>query len=94
MVCRLKESGVQIPGNVLLVTAFISYVGCFSRKYRMDLMDEAWLPFLSKLEPTIPRTEELDVLSLLTDDAQIAQWNNEGGISKSLSRIVCSICGI
>lgn len=31
-----------------------------------------------KFQPEIPVTEDLDPLSLLTDDAQIATWNNEG----------------
>ncbi|XP_008208864.1 dynein beta chain, ciliary-like [Nasonia vitripennis] len=75
---ELKASGIKIPGDVLLVTAFISYVGCFSRKYRLDLLNVHWLPFMSSLSTPIPRTEDLDPLTLLTDDAQIAQWNNEG----------------
>lgn len=29
-------------------------------------------------QPPIPITEDLDPLSLLTDDAQVAAWNNEG----------------
>lgn len=68
----------MVPGDVLLVTAFLSYMGCFTRKYRHDLMFDHWLPFLEKLEVKIPRTTDLDILALLTDDAQIAQWNNEG----------------
>ncbi|CAK9799022.1 Dynein beta chain, ciliary [Anthophora plagiata] len=74
----LTNSCVTVPGDILLVTAFLSYMGCFTRKYRTDLMLENWLPYLEKLEVKIPRTPDLDVLSLLTDDAQIAQWNNEG----------------
>ncbi|XP_054000578.1 dynein beta chain, ciliary-like [Hylaeus anthracinus] len=74
----LKDSGVTVPGDILLVTAFLSYMGCFTRKYRTDLMNENWLPFLENLEIKIPRTADLDVLGLLSDDAQIAQWNNEG----------------
>lgn len=31
-----------------------------------------------KFQPEIPITDNLDPLSLLTDDAQIATWNNEG----------------
>lgn len=81
----LKRSGVTIPGDVLLVTAFISYVGCFTRKYRLDMMNKSWLPFLDKLEVKIPMTEKLDPLSLLTDDAQIAKWNNEGLPSDRMS---------
>ena len=30
------------------------------------------------MDTKIPRTADVDPLSLLTDDAQIAQWNNEG----------------
>ncbi len=28
----------SLPGNVLLVTAFVSYVGCFTKRYRTDLI--------------------------------------------------------
>ncbi|KAG5306381.1 DYHC protein, partial [Pseudoatta argentina] len=74
----LKESGITLPGNVLLITAFISYMGCFTKKYRIDLMNVYWLPFLDKLQVPIPYTPGLDPLSSITDDATIAQWNNEG----------------
>lgn len=46
----LKVSGVTIPGDVLIVSCFISYVGCFTRPYRVDLQDKYWLPYLSKLK--------------------------------------------
>lgn len=29
------------------------------------------------MQPAIPITEDLDMLSLLTDSAQVARWNNE-----------------
>ncbi|XP_015187538.1 PREDICTED: dynein beta chain, ciliary-like [Polistes dominula] len=74
----LKRSGITVPGDVLLVTAFISYMGGFTRKYRLDLLNIHWLPYFDKLEISIPRTPDLDLLSLITDDTQIAQWNNEG----------------
>jgi dynein heavy chain len=44
---RIQEK--SLPGNVLLVTAFISYVGCFSKNYRVDLMDKFWMPYIHKL---------------------------------------------
>lgn len=75
---RLKKSEITLSGNVLLVTAFISYMGCFTKKYRMDLMNSYWLPFLNNLEVPILYTPDLDPLSLMVDDAKIAQWNNEG----------------
>uniref|UniRef100_A0A2A4IYW8 Dynein heavy chain ATP-binding dynein motor region domain-containing protein n=1 Tax=Heliothis virescens TaxID=7102 RepID=A0A2A4IYW8_HELVI len=77
-VVNLKESGVMLPGDVLLVTAFISYVGCFMRRYRMLLINDDWIPTLAKTNPKIEMTEGLDPLSMLTDDAQVAAWNNEG----------------
>jgi dynein heavy chain len=36
-------------------------------------------------KPPIPITENLDPLCLLTDDAQIATWNNEGLPSDRMS---------
>lgn len=77
LVKQYKQSIVTLPGDILLVTAFISYVGCFSRQYRIDLLQKHWRPFLPTLPVPIPMTEGLDPLSLLTDDAKIAQWNNE-----------------
>ncbi|XP_047352693.1 dynein beta chain, ciliary-like [Vespa velutina] len=81
----LRTSGITIPGDVLLVTAFISYMGGFTRKYRIDLLNLHWLPFFDKLEIRIPRTPDLDLLTLITDDTQIAQWNNEGLPADSMS---------
>lgn len=41
---------------MLLVTAFISYVGGFTRTYRVDLQQKKWLPFLKTLNvrPSLP----------------------------------------
>jgi dynein heavy chain len=71
----LQRSNSTLLGDVLLTSAFISYVGPFTKKYRQDLMDK-WNKFLK--DNSIPVSENLDPLYLLTDDAQIAEWNNEG----------------
>ncbi|KAH7825191.1 dynein haevy chain 4, outer dynein arm beta [Monocercomonoides exilis] len=71
-----KKQATTLVGDVLLASAFISYVGPFTKKYRTELMENKWMPFMK--ENKIPCSEDLDVMSLLTDDAQIAQWNNEG----------------
>uniref|UniRef100_A0A8C3LJW7 Dynein axonemal heavy chain 9 n=1 Tax=Chrysolophus pictus TaxID=9089 RepID=A0A8C3LJW7_CHRPC len=65
-------------GDVLLITAFVSYLGYFTKKYRQDLMDKVWKPYLQQLEVPIPVTPSLDPLTMLTDDADIAAWQNEG----------------
>lgn len=77
--------GTTLPGDTLQITAFISYVGCFTKQFRLDLMNKLWLPFLRALEPAIPITEGLDPLSLLTDDTTIALWQNEGLPSDRMS---------
>ncbi|XP_023310922.1 dynein beta chain, ciliary-like, partial [Anoplophora glabripennis] len=82
---NFKENGKMMPGDVLLTTAFISYVGCFTKQYRLDLLHKMWLPFFKTLEPAVPITEDLDPLALLTDDTIIAKWHNEGLPSDRMS---------
>ncbi|XP_060515880.1 dynein beta chain, ciliary [Cylas formicarius] len=82
---KFVENGKMMPGDVLLTTAFISYVGCFTKQYRQDLLHKMWLPFLKTLDPSVPLTENLDPLSLLTDDTIIAKWHNEGLPSDRMS---------
>jgi len=80
---NFKEQEKSLPGDVLLVTAFISYVGCFTKQYRTTLMEKHWLPSMKELK--ILNTPDLDLLSLLTDGAIIAGWNNEGLPSDRMS---------
>lgn len=47
---NFRSQETSLPGNVLLVTAFISYVGCFTKPYRVELMEKCWMPFLSNLK--------------------------------------------
>ena len=42
-----KEQEATLPGDVLLTTAFVSYHGCFTRRYRDNLMNDKWLVFLN-----------------------------------------------
>ncbi|XP_061694561.1 dynein axonemal heavy chain 11 [Syngnathoides biaculeatus] len=77
-VAEYHEQEATLCGDVLLTAAFISYVGSFSKKYRRELVDNLWRPFLRSQKIPIPMTTDLDPVSLLTDDAMVAQWNNEG----------------
>ncbi|KAM4689042.1 dynein axonemal heavy chain 11 [Discoglossus pictus] len=77
----IKKFEVQeqtLCGDVLLTAAFVSYVGSFSKRYRQELMEHMWIPFLKSQKIPIPITEGLDPISMLTDDAMVAGWNNEG----------------
>nr|XP_043887070.1 dynein axonemal heavy chain 11 [Solea senegalensis] len=77
-VTQYHEQEETLCGDILLTAAFISYAGSFSKKYRKELLDILWMPFLRSQKMLIPMTEDLDPVSLLTDDAMVAQWNNEG----------------
>lgn len=46
----LKEKIIFLPGDILLISCFISYVGCFTRKYRLELQNKLWLPTFHKIE--------------------------------------------
>ncbi|XP_071429942.1 dynein axonemal heavy chain 17 isoform X2 [Pithys albifrons albifrons] len=74
----LREQEKLLCGDVLLVAAFVSYVGYFTKKYRAELLEQQWIPFLNGLTVPIPITPGLDPLSLLTDSADVAAWNNQG----------------
>ncbi|NWY46905.1 DYH9 protein, partial [Sylvia atricapilla] len=73
-----KQQQSTLCGDVLLVTAFVSYLGYFTRKYRQDLLDGIWRPYLHQLKVPIPVTPRLDPLSVLADEAALAAWQNQG----------------
>lgn len=85
LIYQFKAKIVTLPGDILLIACFISYVGCFSRRYRIELLKDKWVPTLMKIKPEIAFTESNDPLSLICDDAQIAQWNTEGLPSDRMS---------
>jgi dynein heavy chain len=78
-VSKFKEQEKTLPGDVLLSAAFVSYVGCFSKKYREELYQSKWVPYLTKeMGGKIPLSPGIDPLDILTNSAEIARWNNEG----------------
>lgn len=47
---NFKKQEMTLCGDVLLITAFISYLGYFTKRYRLQLMDNTWRPYLSQLK--------------------------------------------
>lgn len=43
-IISFKQQTLTMPGDVLLVSCFISYVGCFTRPYRVELQEKRWIP--------------------------------------------------
>ncbi|KAJ3023806.1 hypothetical protein HKX48_000940 [Thoreauomyces humboldtii] len=79
-VAKFKEQEKTLAGDVLMSAAFVSYVGCFSKRYREELLQDYWLKYLT--DPSnphkVPLSAGLDPLDILTSSAEIAKWNNEG----------------
>ncbi|KAL3316100.1 Dynein heavy chain 9, axonemal [Cichlidogyrus casuarinus] len=82
---QYKVEATTLTGDVLITAAFLSYVGCFTKTYRFDLINNHWMPFFNKLSPNIPITPDFDPIKMLIDDAQVATWSNEGLPSDRMS---------
>ncbi|UJR10317.1 hypothetical protein I4U23_014523 [Adineta vaga] len=72
-----KNDLETLVGDVLLASTFISYAGYFSRSYRMNLVNK-WRSTIIATKGTIPMRTDLQPLSIMIDDADIAEWMNQG----------------
>ena len=65
-----------LVGDVLIASAFISYAGPFSKQFRAQIINVDFKNYV--LKHKIPMSPNFNPISLLTNEAQIAEWNNEG----------------
>jgi len=72
----LGEYLTVVIGDVLLASAFVSYVGPFNKQFRDEIINENFIPFFES--NNIPKSLDPNPLGVLTDDAQTAGWNNNG----------------
>lgn len=64
-----------IIGDVLLASAFVSYVGPFNKKFRDQIISD----FINFFKGNnIPMSPNANPLTVLTDEATVAGWNNFG----------------
>eukprot|EP00968_Pinguiococcus_pyrenoidosus_P000337 scaffold23_cov268-Pinguiococcus_pyrenoidosus.AAC.7 len=81
----LRSDKELLMGDVLLASAFISYIGPFTKPFRSKLMDTNFAPFLQKAFGAaagegglVPMSESSDVIRILCSAAEIAAWNTDG----------------
>jgi dynein heavy chain len=67
---NLQEKEGYLVGDVLLSSAFVSYIGAFNYQFRAEMINDMWVPDLLKRE--IPLSDGFDVLQLLTNSSTIA----------------------
>lgn len=74
-----------LTGDVLLASAFISYVGPFTKVFRDRLMANTFTPFLKDNfrkalgeEAQLPLSDSADPVKILTNSAEVAAWGADG----------------
>ncbi|XP_060528447.1 dynein axonemal heavy chain 2 isoform X3 [Cylas formicarius] len=79
---RWEESVVELdarfyflPGDCMLATGFVSYLGPFVSGYRARMV-EMWQQEVTELE--IPASRDFNVTSFLSDPTTIREWNIQG----------------
>jgi dynein heavy chain len=73
---QLRRSYEVLTGDMLLASAFVSYAGPFTSKFRATLIAD-WIKFLG--DKGIPMTAGVaDPLKVLVDDATVAGWTRQG----------------
>ncbi|CAG6015638.1 unnamed protein product [Menidia menidia] len=77
-IVQYENQRKTLCGDVLLTSAFVSYMGYFTSQYRTELFNNAWIPFLESQKVSVPLTDGLDPVLMLTDDATVAAWHNQG----------------
>lgn len=81
-VFNLDRMFERLPGDVLLATAFISYLGPFVSDYRDKLL-ETWKVEVFAFE--IPASTDFDIITFLTDPTTVREWNIQGLPADSFS---------
>ncbi|GBO98704.1 Dynein heavy chain 2, axonemal [Eumeta japonica] len=72
---RLDSEFGCLPGDCLIATGFVAYLGPFVSEYRENLMNE-W--FQEVFVEEIPVTMDLSMKNFLLDDATLRNWNSMG----------------
>lgn len=72
---QLDELFAKLPGDCLLATAFVSYLGPFVSKYRDELLVE-WAREVT--ERAVPHTARFNIVTFLVDPLTIREWNFQG----------------
>jgi len=74
-IVELGELIQVIIGDVLMASAFVSYVGPFNKQFRDKIINDKFLTFFKNNK--IPMSASINPLNILTDEATVATWNNQ-----------------
>lgn len=94
----LQAQLLILPGDALLAAAFVSYSGCFSKRFRKQLLENNFLPYLKGelgvSKGGVQLSEGADPLKILTSEAERAVWASDhlptDRVSVENGAIVCN----
>jgi dynein heavy chain len=72
----MKDEVVTMIGDALMASAFVSYIGPFSFRFRNSLWSTTWTDDINAKK--IPMTVGIDPLEVLATPSDMAVWNGEG----------------
>ncbi|ESO89348.1 hypothetical protein LOTGIDRAFT_210379 [Lottia gigantea] len=72
----------NIVGDVLISSAYIAYLGPFTGEYRLNMLGE-WIKLLDEYK--VPRTEDPNLTSTMSDPVKIRSWQIAGLPKDALS---------
>eukprot|EP00595_Chromulina_sp_UTEXLB2642_P001983 CAMPEP_0196768278 /NCGR_PEP_ID=MMETSP1095-20130614/42547_1 /TAXON_ID=96789 ORGANISM="Chromulina nebulosa, Strain UTEXLB2642" /NCGR_SAMPLE_ID=MMETSP1095 /ASSEMBLY_ACC=CAM_ASM_000446 /LENGTH=829 /DNA_ID=CAMNT_0042137617 /DNA_START=2113 /DNA_END=4603 /DNA_ORIENTATION=- len=83
----LSEERHLLLGDCLLASAFISYIGPFSKQYREKLMEDTLIPLLIKppVGIPVPFTQDMEPIGLMSSEAEVAEFQTQGLPADSVS---------
>ncbi|XP_026846872.1 dynein heavy chain 8, axonemal [Drosophila persimilis] len=81
-IASFKSETDRLVGDVVLLTAFLSYTGPFNQEFRSDLQS-LWTKQI--IEKMIPISANINIIENLTDRSQIGEWNIQGLPTDELS---------
>ncbi|XP_040286209.1 dynein heavy chain 8, axonemal [Bufo bufo] len=72
----LKSQSNRLAGDVLIVSAFLSYCGPFNQIFRNLLLKDIWEKELQRRR--IPFSENPSIVSMLADEPMVSEWILQG----------------
>jgi len=89
---RLTMERDLLVGDCLIASAFISYIGPFTKQYRESLMEKTLVPLVASPPSVggvplslIPHTEGMEALGLMCTEAEVAEYQTQGLPADSVS---------
>ena len=73
---KYEAAILNLTGDSLLASAFVSYAGPFNSEYRQDLVNVTWMKEVRKLQ--IPVTRSFTANEFLAEPTEIRDWQLQG----------------